>query len=97
MRLPTLPDVPSLDEAGLPGFSFTAWGALLVPAATPAPIVAKLNAAANAALADPEIRTRLTTLGYEVVGGSPEALGTLIATDYDAKRELLRATDIHAD
>jgi len=96
-RLPILPDTPSLDEAGLPGFSFTAWGALLAPAATPAPVVAKLNAAANAALADPEIQRRLTALGYEVVGGTPEQLRTLIAADYDMKGELLRAADIHAD
>ncbi len=96
-RLPTLPDTPSLDEAGLPGFSFTAWGALLAPAGTPAPIVAKLNAAANTALADPEIKRRLVTLGYEVVGGAPEQLQALIATDYVAKGDLLRAADIHAD
>ena len=96
-RLPTIPDAPTLDEAGLPGFEFTAWGALLAPAKTPPAIIAKLNAAANQALADPEIRRRLEQLGYEVVGGTPEQLRALIASDYDAKGELLRAANIQSE
>ena len=96
-RLSTLPDTPTIAEQGVPGFEFTAWGALLAPAGTPAPIIAKLSAAANAALADPAIRKQLTNLGYEVVGGTPEQLGALIAKDFDAKKELLRAANIHAD
>lgn len=96
-RLPTLPDAPTLAEAGLPGFQFHAWGALLAPAGTPAAIVAKLNAAANDALADPAVQKQLTDLGYEVVGGTAEALRDLIASDYQSKGELLRAANIHAD
>ena len=96
-RLPTLPDTPTLAEAGLPGFEFTAWGALLAPAGTPPEIVAKLNAAANTALADPDIKKQLATLGYEVVGGTAAALGTLIAQDYVAKGDILRAANIHSD
>jgi tripartite-type tricarboxylate transporter receptor subunit TctC len=96
-RLPTLPNVPTLSEAGLPGFTFSAWGALLVPAGTPAAIIDKLNAAANTALADPEVRKQLTELGYEIVGGSPSDLKTLIDQDYTAKGDILRAANIHAD
>lgn len=96
-RLPTIPDAPTLDESGLPGFEFIAWGALLAPAKTPPAIIAKLNAAANQALADPEIRRRLEQLGYEVVGGTPEQLRALIASDYDAKGELLRAANIQSE
>jgi tripartite-type tricarboxylate transporter receptor subunit TctC len=96
-RLPTLPDIPTLAEQGLPGFTFTAWGALLAPAGTPGPIIAKLHDAAVAALNDPVIHKQLTDLGYEVVGGTPDELKTLIAEDYDAKGKLLRAANIHAD
>jgi tripartite-type tricarboxylate transporter receptor subunit TctC len=96
-RLPTLPDTPTLAESGLPGFEFTAWGALLAPAGTPPEIVAKLNAAANAALADPEVAHQLVDLGYEVVGGPPAALQALIAQDYQAKGDILRAANIHSE
>ena len=96
-RLPTLPDIPTIAEQGLPGFTFTAWGALLAPVGTPGPIVARLHDAALAALNDPVIHKQLTDLGYEVVGGTPDELKTLIAEDYDAKGKLLRAANIHAD
>ena len=96
-RLPTLPNIPTLAEAGLPGFTFSAWGALLVPAGTPAAIIDKLNKAANAALTEPEVQKQLTDLGYEVVGGTAAALKALIEQDYTAKRDLLHAANIHAD
>ena len=96
-RLPTLPDTPTLAESGLPGFEFTAWGALLAPAGTPPDIVAKLNAAANAALADPEVTKQLVDLGYEVVGGPPATLQALIAQDYQAKGDILHAANIHSE
>ena len=96
-RLPSLPDLPTIAESGLPGFEFLAWGALLAPPGTPEPIVAKLNAAAVAALADPAIHKRLTDLGFEVVGSTRDELKTLIAQDYDAKAKLLKEANIHAD
>lgn len=96
-RLPTLPNVPTLAEAGLPGFEFSAWAALLAPAGTPPEIIDRLNAAANAALSDPEVHKQLTALGYEVVGGPPSALAALIERDYQAKGDILRAANIHAD
>ncbi|MDP9096404.1 MAG: tripartite tricarboxylate transporter substrate-binding protein [Pseudomonadota bacterium] len=96
-RLPTLPNIPTLAEAGLAGFTFSAWGALLAPAGTPPEIIDKLNKAANAALGDPEVQKQLTELGYEVVGGTPEALKAVIEQDYRAKGDLLRAANIHAD
>ncbi len=96
-RLPTLPDVPTIAEAGVPSFEFTTWGALLAPAGTPAPVIAKLNQAAVAALNDPAVHKLLTGLGYEVVGSTPEELKSLLAQDYEQKGELLRAANIHAD
>jgi tripartite-type tricarboxylate transporter receptor subunit TctC len=96
-RLPTLPDIPTIAESGVPGYNFLAWGALLAPPGTPAPIVAKLNQAALAALADPAIHKRLTDLGYEVVGSTPDELKALVARDYTQKGDLLHAANIHAD
>jgi len=76
-RLATAPDIPTTDEAGLPGFYFTFWHALWAPKGTPKDIVAKLNDAARKALQDPTIRKRLEDLSNEVFPSdqlTPEAL-----------------------
>lgn len=96
-RLAVLPGVPTVAESGLPGFEFVAWAALMAPAGTPPDIVAKLNAAAVAALKDPAINKQLTDLGYEVVASTPEELKAIIAKDYADKGDLLREANIHAD
>jgi tripartite-type tricarboxylate transporter receptor subunit TctC len=96
-RLPAVPKAPTIIEAGVAGFEFYAWGALLAPAKTPPDIIAKLHDAAAQALEDAEVKKRLVDLGYEVVGGTPEQLQALIAEDFQAKGKLLREADIHAD
>lgn len=96
-RVATLPAVPTISEQGLPNFEFIAWAAFFAPANTPPAIIARLNQAAKQALADPVINKQLTDLGYEVVGSSPEELRDILAKDYDAKGELLRVSNIHAD
>jgi tripartite-type tricarboxylate transporter receptor subunit TctC len=60
------PDIPTVDEAGLPGFHFSRWHALWAPKGTPKDVVAKLNAAVVAALSDPLVRSRLGDLGQEI-------------------------------
>ncbi|WP_457487018.1 Bug family tripartite tricarboxylate transporter substrate binding protein [Teichococcus aerofrigidensis] len=77
-RVPLLPEVPTLAEAGMPGLESGAWQGLLVPARTPAPVVARLNEAANLALADATVRERLAIQGAEILGGTPEAYGAWI-------------------
>ncbi len=62
-----LPEVPLFAEAGLPEYANNSWNLLMAPSATPAPVVARLNAALNAALASPEMRTRFEAGGSEVV------------------------------
>jgi tripartite-type tricarboxylate transporter receptor subunit TctC len=77
-RVESAPDVPSTDEAGLPGFHMTLWSGLWVPKDTPKDIVAKLNAAAVDALNDPAVRKQLENLGLQMPPTeklSPEALG----------------------
>ena len=79
-RLASAPDIPTIDEAGLPGFYATFWKGLWVPKRTPNNIIAKLNSAAVEALADPTVRTRLGDLGEEIVARAqqtPEALREL--------------------
>jgi tripartite-type tricarboxylate transporter receptor subunit TctC len=74
-RVDTLPDVPSMDESGLKGYETYTWNALFAPAKTPAAVIAKLNDAANKALADPPTRAKLIELNAQVVGSTPAQLG----------------------
>jgi tripartite-type tricarboxylate transporter receptor subunit TctC len=76
-RLASAPEIPTVDEAGLPGFHFTGWHALLVPKGTPKAIIGTLNSAVVEALADPDVRKRLAELGQEFYPRdqlTPEAL-----------------------
>lgn len=77
-RVDSAPEIPTTDEAGLPGFHMTLWSGLWVPKRTPRPIVDKLNAAAVAALKDPEVQKQLLNLGLQMTPAdqlTPEALG----------------------
>jgi tripartite-type tricarboxylate transporter receptor subunit TctC len=71
-RSAAAPDVPTMAEAGLPGYETSTWGGILAPAGTPKEIVAKLNAEINKALNAPDVKEKLTGAGIEVAGGSPE-------------------------
>jgi tripartite-type tricarboxylate transporter receptor subunit TctC len=65
-RLTAAPDIPTVDEAGLPGFYMTVWHGLWVAKGTPAPVIAKLNAAVREALADPAVQKRFVDLGQDI-------------------------------
>jgi len=77
-RSPLAPDLPTLNEAGIPGYDLTAWFAAFVPAKTPRPVVDKLNAAFREALADKEVSGKLRTAGIEPETGSPEELKAFV-------------------
>jgi tripartite-type tricarboxylate transporter receptor subunit TctC len=81
-RSETLPDVPTLAEF-VPGYEASGWNGLCAPRNTPEPIVGKLNAEINAALADPAIKARFIELGGVGLGGSPAAFAKLIASETD--------------
>lgn len=73
-RSSTLPNVPTLAEAGLPGYEVSPWFAVFVPSATPKPVIAKLNAALLEALKQPDVVARFETIGAEPVGSTPDEL-----------------------
>ena len=73
-RSSVLPSVPTMADSGVPGFEAVGWFGVVVPAATPKDVVAKLNSELVRVLATPDIKERITTLGAEVVSTSPEGL-----------------------
>ena len=76
-RMSQFPDVPTVSESGLPGFFFNSWFAIMAPAGTPRDIIARLNAEAVKAVADPEVRRKLEDLGFAVRGSSAQELGAM--------------------
>lgn len=74
-RSPAFPDMPTMEEAGLPGYEIYSWNALFAPAGTPKDIVAKLNDVANRAIKDPVVEKKLADLSAVTVGSTPEELG----------------------
>src|SRR5256714_3524792 len=93
-RSPALPEVPTLAEAGLPGYESSLWQALVVPAATPATIIARLNREVTAILNDPEVRAALAKQGVEAEPGTPEALGNRIRADLAKWRDVITSAGI---
>ena len=73
-RLPLLPDVPTMDEAGVKGFESYNWQGIIAPAGTPQPIIEKLNAAFNRILEKPEVKKAFDETGGQIAGGTPRNL-----------------------
>jgi tripartite-type tricarboxylate transporter receptor subunit TctC len=99
-RLASAPTVPTTDEAGLPGFHFSAWFALFAPKGTPKPIVDRLNAAAVESLADPGVRTKLAEFGLEIFPRgqqTPEAVTALQKAEIETWWPIIKAAKIKGD
>jgi tripartite-type tricarboxylate transporter receptor subunit TctC len=96
-RSPAFPDVPTMQEAGVPDFEVDSWYAMLVPAKTPRAIIDKLNKALNTVLAEPAVRAQLLDQGADAVGGTPEALGKVIAAEVPKWMKLAKDANIKAD
>jgi tripartite-type tricarboxylate transporter receptor subunit TctC len=77
-RSPVFPEIPTIAEAGVPGYETTAWGGLVVPVGTPQPIVLKLNAEVNRALQSPALRERYAAIDAEPVGGTPAEFAAFV-------------------
>jgi len=93
-RFPGLPDIPTVQELGISNFDVTAWFALVAPAATPDPVVQRLNAATGEVLAAPAARDRLLALGAIPKSSSPKELADLIAADIRRWAEVVEKAGI---
>jgi tripartite-type tricarboxylate transporter receptor subunit TctC len=93
-RLPQLPDVPTVSEAGLAGYDATGWFGVVAPAGTPAPIVARLNAEINAALNDETIRNAMRAQGVEPAPGTADAFEAYIRTETAKWTKVIRSANI---
>ena len=96
-RIPLGPDWPTVAESGVPGFEASNWTALVAPALTPRDIIMKINADANRALKTADVRERLTALGLDAAGSTPEELGTRIAEESERYGKLIRLINIKLD
>jgi tripartite-type tricarboxylate transporter receptor subunit TctC len=99
-RVESAPEIPTTDEAGLPGFHMTLWSGLWVPKGTPQEIVAKLNQAAVAALNDSSVQKRLKDLGLQMTPSdqlTPEALGALQRAEIAKWWPMIKAARISTD
>jgi tripartite-type tricarboxylate transporter receptor subunit TctC len=93
-RAALLPDVPTFDELGVAYGNDTSWYALFAPAATPLAVVAKINADTNTILADADMKERATKLGFRLVGGTPEQLGTHLKSEIDKWAKVAKAAGL---
>jgi tripartite-type tricarboxylate transporter receptor subunit TctC len=96
-RAAMLPDVPTIAEAGVPGYDTAVWWGLLGPANMPADVVAKLSRDFVAAVNAPSVKARLGSLGASPIGGSPQELDTQIHADYDKWGPIIKAAGIKAE
>jgi tripartite-type tricarboxylate transporter receptor subunit TctC len=96
-RLPALPEVPTVTEAGLPGFEVTTWYGILAPAGTPRPIIARLNAELVKAMHSPEMKERLAGIGTDAVTTTPEEFAAYIQAEIAKWGDVIRKANLRAD
>jgi tripartite-type tricarboxylate transporter receptor subunit TctC len=93
-RTPVLPDLPTIAEAGVPGYQFSTWYGLLAAAKTPKPIIARLNAAAVKGLKDPKLREKLLATGLDPQPSTPEEFAKLIRSETARWRKVIEEAGI---
>ena len=96
-RSPLAPDMPTMDESGVPGFETALWVGMFAPAATPPAIVARLNAEVRKAVNAPELRDRLIAIGAEPLTGTPEELGSYLRNEIDKYGKVVRQIGLKID
>ena len=95
-QVAALPDVPTIASV-VPGYEASSWFVIVAPAATPEPIIAKLNAEGNRILKKPEVRERFAQLGADPIGGTPQDLGKHIAAETAKWKEVVRVSGAQVD
>jgi tripartite-type tricarboxylate transporter receptor subunit TctC len=96
-RIPSLAEVPTLAESGMPGFEWIEWGAIFAPAGTPAPILARVQDAAAQALRQPAVQERLAAIGMLPVGSAPDAFAPWLAAQRELVGRLTREAGVTLD
>jgi tripartite-type tricarboxylate transporter receptor subunit TctC len=96
-RFALLPDLPTIAEAGYPGFEALAWNGVLVAAGTPPSIVQRLNAEIGAILKEPSVKSPLNAQGFELIGGEPADFAALIKSESDKWAPVIRKTGARID
>jgi tripartite-type tricarboxylate transporter receptor subunit TctC len=96
-RSSSVPELPTVAEAGVPGFESITWHGVVVPGATPTPLIERLNGEINAALRDRELRTRLEGLGAEIAGGTPGDFAAYIAREIPKWTKVVRDSGAKAE
>lgn len=96
-RLPSLPNVPTVAESGVPGFESSSWIGILAPARTPRPIVEQIQRALHDVVQSPDVRDRLASLGITAVGNTPDEFGAQIQADLARYADIVKTANIRAD
>jgi tripartite-type tricarboxylate transporter receptor subunit TctC len=96
-RFPQVPSVPTVSESGLPGFEFVTWAGLYMPRGTPKAVIDRLHGEAAKAMADADIREKLTALGLEPVGSTPEELRRATRQGFERMGKTIRAAGIQPE
>lgn len=96
-RSPLQPEVPTIAEAGVPGYEMDSWLGIMAPAGTPRPVMERLNAELNRALAVPQVRQKLAAQGLDAAGGSAQQFAEVIRADYERFVRIVNAANIKPD
>ena len=96
-RTPSLPDLPTLAESGVPGFEATTWHGVVAPAGTPPPVIAKLHDELTKILRMPDVSARLTAQGAEIIGGDPRAFAAYIQAEIPKWSKVIKDSGARAE
>jgi tripartite-type tricarboxylate transporter receptor subunit TctC len=96
-RSPIFPEIPTISEAGVPGYETNAWGGIVVPVGTPRPIVTKLNSEINRALQSPTLKERYAAIQAEPVGGTPEQFAEYVKKETAKWAEVVKKSGAKLD
>jgi len=96
-RASIAPDIPTLDEQGLPAFSITAWVGVVAPKGTPSEIVQKLNLEIGRALKDPEFSRQMSTMGVDPLGSTPEQFAAFLRTEIPRWKQIVQDAEVKVE